>query len=350
MAAISSLVELATQWIDISLLALLACTAIAVVRMRSLWAAVMMTGIYSFLGASWMLILDAPDVAFTEAAVGAGISTVLMLSTLALTGTSMKERKKSPLLPLAVVTVTGAALVYGTVDMPHFGDPDAPIHNYPEPSYVTKATEEIHVPNIVTAVLASYRGYDTLGETVVIFTAGIAVVLILRGEKRGDERKRDVSSSPETPTNRLYAMRHRSILRIVSKVLIPYILLFALYVQFHGDYGPGGGFQAGVIFAAAVILYGLVFELPSARRVAPPKLVEVLIALGVLIFAGTGVAAMLLGGNFLDYNTFDHHLWPGFLPHGQHLGILIVELGVGITVAAVMITVFFAFAGRERSR
>jgi len=139
-------------------------------------------------------------------------------------------------------------------------------------------------------------------------------------------------------------MKHYSILRIVSKLLIPYILLFALYVQFHGDYGPGGGFQAGVIFAAAIILYGLVFGLEAARKVAPPLLMETLIALGVLIYAGTGVAAMIGGGNFLDYHALDPH----HAKHGQHLGILLVEFGVGVTVAAVMISIFFAFAGWER--
>jgi multicomponent Na+:H+ antiporter subunit B len=145
-------------------------------------------------------------------------------------------------------------------------------------------------------------------------------------------------------------MKHYSILRVVAKLLIPYILLFALYVQFHGDYGPGGGFQAGVIFAAGIILYALVFGLQSARRVAPPIVIESMIAIGVLIYAGTGVLAMLLGGQFLDYDVLDHHFLEGHLPHGQHLGILLVEFGVGITVAAVMISIFYSFAGRERAR
>jgi multicomponent Na+:H+ antiporter subunit B len=135
----------------------------------------------------------------------------------------------------------------------------------------------------------------------------------------------------------------QTILRVVAKLLIPYILLFALYVQFHGDYGPGGGFQAGVIFSAAFILYGLVFGLASARRVIRPGVIEFLVALGVLIFAGTGIVAMLGGGNFLDYDALDPH----DPVHGQHLGILLVELGVGITVAATMIAIFFSFAGRR---
>ena len=139
-------------------------------------------------------------------------------------------------------------------------------------------------------------------------------------------------------------MNHYSILRVATKLLIPYILLFGLYVQFHGDFGPGGGFQAGVIFASGIILYGLVFGLEAARRVAPAGIVERLIAVGVLVFAGTGVVGMLKGGNFLEYNVLSHDPI-----HGQHLGILIVELGVGITVSAVMITIFFAFAGRERT-
>ena len=172
-------------FIVIPILALLAVTAVAVARIRDLWAAVMFMGIFSFLGASWMLILDAPDVAFTEAAVGAGISTFLMLGTLALTGKTEKPTKIS-IVPLIVVGITGAALVYGTLDMPYYGSAEAPIQTYPNPSFVEKSEHDMHgLPNVVTSVLASYRAYDTLGETAVIFTAGIAVLLILR--KNGDQ-------------------------------------------------------------------------------------------------------------------------------------------------------------------
>jgi len=137
-------------------------------------------------------------------------------------------------------------------------------------------------------------------------------------------------------------MRHHRVLRVVSKLLIPYILLFALYVQFHGDFGPGGGFQAGVIFGAAFILYALVFGLDSAQRVAPPEIVTRLVAAGVLLYGGVGLVGILLGGNYLDYNVLADE--PA---HGQHYGILLVELGVGITVSATMVTIFFQFAGRS---
>lgn len=186
--------------IVIPILALLAATAVTVARIRNLWAAVMFTGIYSFLSASWMLILDAPDVAFTEAAVGAGITTILMLATLSLTPSRRTKRdrlssadfeeKTSGLkvIPLLVVIITGCALIYGTFDMPHYGDPNAPIQVYPDPSFVKKSQPDMHgLPNVVTAILASYRGYDTLGETAVIFTAGIAVLIILRKSTAADE-------------------------------------------------------------------------------------------------------------------------------------------------------------------
>ena len=140
-------------------------------------------------------------------------------------------------------------------------------------------------------------------------------------------------------------MKRHSVLRVVASLLIPVILLFALYVQFHGDYSPGGGFQAGVIFAAAVILYALIFGLDNAMIVMPPGLLERTAALGVLLFAGVGIDTVVLGGNFLDYDELAHDP-----VHGQHLGILLVEAGVGITVASVMLLLYYAFAGRESSR
>ena len=137
------------------------------------------------------------------------------------------------------------------------------------------------------------------------------------------------------------------IIRVVSKLLIPYILLFAFYVQFHGDFGPGGGFQAGVVLAAAIILYGLVFGLAEAKRVAPPAVMQRLMALGVLLYGGTGVISMIRGGEFLDYDLLEHSVGHHWLPSGQHLGIFLVELGVGITVTSVMVMIFFTFASRR---
>ncbi len=154
----------------------------------------MLSGIYSLVSACIFVVLDAVDVAFTEAAVGAGITTVLLLSTLALTTSREKIPSHRPLLPLFVVLVTGALLVYGTLDMPAFGDPQAPANRHVVPRYLEQSPAEIGIPNVVTSILASYRGYDTLGETVVIFTAGIAVLTLL-GRRR---RKSPPDSGKET--------------------------------------------------------------------------------------------------------------------------------------------------------
>ena len=132
------------------------------------------------------------------------------------------------------------------------------------------------------------------------------------------------------------------VLRIIAKIIIPMILLFALYVQFHGDFGPGGGFQAGVIFAAGFILYGLVFGTEALRSAVPPGALRLLTAFGLLLFAGVGAVTMLAGSDYLAYNVLAQDPVAG-----QHLGILIVEFGVGVTVSAVMITIFLAFAGRN---
>ncbi len=153
-------------------------------KLRNLFAVVMMAGIYSLLSAAVFVVLDAVDVAFTEAAVGAGISTVLMLGTLALVGHEAKPRKRSVVLPLLVVTVTGSILVYGTLDMPPFGDPANPIHQHVAPRYLEESGHEIGVPNVVTSVLASYRGYDTMGETAVIFTAMVGVLLLMSSRRK----------------------------------------------------------------------------------------------------------------------------------------------------------------------
>ncbi|MGA0024529.1 MAG: Na(+)/H(+) antiporter subunit B [Burkholderiales bacterium] len=139
-------------------------------------------------------------------------------------------------------------------------------------------------------------------------------------------------------------MRDFFILRVIAKLLIPFMLLFALYVQLHGDFGPGGGFQAGVMCAAAIIFYALIFGLPAARKLVPDPLVEALLALGVLLYAGVGVAGLLLGGNYLDF-----FLLAADPVAGQHRGILLVELGVLITVSSVMLKIFYIFAGRSRN-
>jgi multicomponent Na+:H+ antiporter subunit B len=315
--------------VDIVLLGLLMITGFAIVRMRSLLAVAMLTSIYSLLSASLFVVLDAVDVALTEAAIGAGISTILLLATVALTTEEEKAPRHTPLLPLVVVIATGAALIYGTLDMPHYGDPAAPIHQYVAPTYLHDTPGVIGVPNVVTSVLASYRGYDTLGEVTVIFTAGVGVMALL-----GYRLRRCNITGP--------GIRKLIVLRVIAKLFFPLILLFALYVLLHGDYGPGGGFQAGVIFATGIILYALAFGLGNAQRLIPRKLLRIMVAVGLLIYAAVGIESMLLGGKFLEYRVLADDPVTG-----QHLGIMLIELGVGITVASVVLIIYYAFVSRH---
>lgn len=321
--------------IDIVLLTLLVVVVIAIIRMNDLFAVVMLSGIYGLLSASFFIAMDAIDVAFMEAAVGAGISTLLMLVVLTMTGRIENTTRNKPVSALFIVVITGGLLIYGTLDMPYFGSENAPIHHHVAPRYINDSMLEIGIPNIVTSVLASYRAFDTFGEMVVIFTAGIGVLALLSVVRLPEDRNKIASINDSMHEQHL-------VVRIITKMLIPFILLFSLYVQFHGEFGPGGGFQAGVIFAAAIILYSMLFGLSTARKVINQDFIELIAAIGVLLFGCVGVLSFLNGGNFFDYNVFFSDPIAG-----QHLGIILIEWGVGCTVASVMLIIFFNFAGRR---
>jgi multicomponent Na+:H+ antiporter subunit B len=162
----------------------LVAVAVAIARTRNLFAAVALGGIYSFCMALALLVLDAPDVSMTEAAVGAGVSTVLLLGALYLTRIEETPSRRVAVVPLLVSVIAGTALLYGAWALPPFGDPAGPIHQHVAPRYLSGVVKETGVPNVVTAVLASYRGFDTFGETVVVLTGGLGVLLLLRGRRR----------------------------------------------------------------------------------------------------------------------------------------------------------------------
>jgi multicomponent Na+:H+ antiporter subunit B len=174
-------------------LTLLAVVTFFIIRQRSLFGVVILASIYSFLMASVLIVLDAVDVAMTEASVGAGISTVILLATLHLIRTTELRSERPRLLPLSVAVVTGLMLIWGTLPLPPFGTADAVIHQHVAPRYLAESIKETNVPNVVTSVLADYRGYDTLGETTVIFTAGIGVLLLLRGMRRRSDGDKEAS-------------------------------------------------------------------------------------------------------------------------------------------------------------
>lgn len=327
-------------FINAVLLLYLAILAVAIYRIDNLFAATMLLGIYSLLCASIFVVMDAVDVAFTEAAIGAGLSTILILTALSLCGyreqdkPDIQKNSTQAFVSLIIVCVLGALLAFGFHDIPAFGQLNTPAYQGVAQHYIHQTSTEIDLPNLVTAVLASYRGYDTLGEVCVVFTAGITVLAILG---YGSKTKKITAANHNSQSVEL---QQYIVLRVVSRMILPFIMIFALYVQFHGDFGPGGGFQAGVIFASAIILHILFYGHSQTEKVIAPETTCYLMAIGVLIFGGTGIVTMLLGGNFLDYNFLN----VADPIQGQHWGILIIEFGVGVTVAAVMLSMFYSFS------
>jgi multicomponent Na+:H+ antiporter subunit B len=327
-----------TVLFGVFLLTLVVITAVAIVRTRNLFVAVMLLGIFSLLIAANFLLLDAADVALTEAAVGAGISTVLFLSALAL----LSERERAPTphrwLSLAVVVSATLVVLYATFDKPDFGDPDAPAHRHVAPWYLEKTPEYVDIPNIVTAVLGTFRGYDTLGEVFVVFTAGIGVLFLLSAGRGATAPLRESSGRKGSAIG----LRDDLVPRVVGRLLVPFILLFGLYVQFHGEYGPGGGFQAGALIAAAFILFALVEGEERTLAALPHKALMALTTAGALLYGAVGLAGLIRGSEFLDYSVL------AIDPvKGQQMGIILIELGVGMTVTGVLLSIFHAFAARE---
>ena len=317
------------------LLTLLVITALAIVRSDNLFVSVMLTSIFSLLMAANFFILDAADVALTEAAVGAGVTTVIFLSALALTAEREKFAHASRGVAMLVVVVLGGLITYAIFDAPRLGDPNAPVHQHVAPWYLEKTPEYIDIPNVVTAVLSSFRGYDTLGEVFVVFAACIGVLFILGPRPAGYAKQRPAPSS---------GLKHHLIPQVVGRLLVPFIVLFGLYVQFHGEYGPGGGFQAGAIIATGVILFALLEGESAALRAVPQRALMALVIGGASLYGGVGLVCIALGGNFLDYSVLASD--PVF---GQQLGILIIEAGVGMAVCGALLTIFHAFAARDQS-
>lgn len=318
-------------------LTFVAIAAVATVMSRNLFVSSMWFGIFSLMMATNFFILDAADVALTEAAVGAGVSTVLFMGALSLTSEHEHFKEKFSFFPLLLLVLLFGVLFVVSFDQPLLGDPMAPVHQHVAPWYLSETPKLIDIPNVVTAILASFRGYDTLGEVIVVFTAGIGVLSVLSFRPKRPQR-----ISQEVVARNTLGVEHHSILRVVGKFIIPFLMLFALVVQFHGKYTPGGGFSAGALFAAAVMLYGILEGADRSSKAMPQRTMLILAAMGATLYTGVGIVSMFLGGTFLDYNVLASNPL-----NGQYLGILLVEFGVGLTVTTVLIMIFNAIANRS---
>lgn len=257
---------------------------------------------------------------------------------------------------LIVAVLTGALLIYGTVDFPGWADPASPASTHLSPHFIEKTMEETSVPNIVTAVLADYRSYDTMFETTVIFSAGLACFIVLRTfrrKERGERLYRHVLTGvtirikeghklpPSDDFERIDSLwtPHDLIIKTVCRLLIPFIQLFGLYVIAHGHHSPGGGFQGGVILGASIILLAISQDLRTAVQRMREKVIALLSATGVFIYAGTGALCLLLGLNFMDYGALASVLYVDPVTARSH-GILIVEIGVGVAVMTTIIWIY----------
>lgn len=265
---------------------------------------------------------------------------------------------------LLIVIICGGLLLSATQDFPAWGDPNSPASTHLSPHFITEALHETGAPNLVTAVLADYRGYDTMFETVVVFGAGIACILLLRTfvqRTRGLEYRHTptgVILHIQDPNKAPKGQRefelidnmwvpHDLIIKTVCRILIPFIQIFSLYVVCHGDFSPGGGFQGGVIFGASLILLALSYDLRTALHRLSERALGYLCTLGVILYSGIGCMCILLSGNFLDYSRLAQVV-PVDPSHIRALGMLGVEIGVGFSVMAVMVILYVNIASEGR--
>ncbi|OGQ93140.1 MAG: sodium:proton antiporter [Desulfobacula sp. RIFOXYA12_FULL_46_16] len=262
-----------------------------------------------------------------------------------------------------VVCLTGALLLYGTSEFPDWGDPKSPASLHVSNYYIEKTYEDTHAPNFVTAVVTDYRGFDTMFETAVIFTAGLGCFLLLRdfrGKKEHyyrhiptgvilhiKDEKKSLTVGKEFGYMDKEWVPPDLINKTVCRILIPFIQIYALYVVAHGDFSPGGGFQGGVIFGSSLILLAISYDLKTLVKRIKERLLGIFAAVGVLIYAGTGALCLVMGGNFLDYGKLAP-LFPGYEDHIRTLGMLVVEIGVGIAVMAVMTIIYINIVSEGR--
>lgn len=266
---------------------------------------------------------------------------------------------------IGIVVMFGALLIYCSLDFPPWGDPMSPASTHVSPYYLETALPETGVPNVVTAVLADYRGYDTMFETVVIFSAGVACIFLLRVFRPKRPPTRLYRHIPSGITLRIEQgsgfprpskdferidltwVPYDLIVKTSCRLIVPFSQIFALYVIAHGHHSPGGGFQGGVILGASIILFAISHNLRSTFLRMPEKRAVILCGLGVLIYAGIGALCILFASNYLDYGALAP-LFGADSVAARSYGILFVEIGVGISVMAVMILLYYNLVSAGR--
>jgi multicomponent Na+:H+ antiporter subunit B len=331
--------------LDFCILTLIVICAFATIMVKDLLSAAIIFGAYSFLMCLLWTEMGAVDVAFTEASVGAGVSTVLFFAAVYQTSRVVKPRRSGRWLAKAIALMAtlliGLVLLIAEADFPGFGDAFTPASLHVSPYYITQTLHDTNVPNMVTSVLADYRGFDTMFETAVIFTAGLAVIAILR------RLQKDMPFVPPEP----YIISEGypdTIIRFIARQLVPFIQLFALYVVAHGHHSPGGGFQGGVILGASFILLAISYDFKLVLGIMNERWNVLLGNVGVLIYAGIGFLCLLLGANFLDYSILSKVLPATDKIMARSHGMLGIEIGVAIAVMAIVISIYLNIVSRGK--
>jgi multicomponent Na+:H+ antiporter subunit B len=323
---------------DILILLMMVICAVTALALEGLLSSAIVTGAYSFLICLMWTHMMAVDVAFTEAAVGAAISTVIFLGTAQYVNRWIKKDRPKEQgikqITLVISVICAVLMLNATLDLPEWADPASPASIHLSPGYIEQGYFETATPNVVTAVLADYRSYDTMFEAVVVFAAALVVMVILR---RTSHKHRKVLHLRPKREGR------DTVLRGAAQSIIPVMQIFALYVLCHGHYSPGGGFQGGVIFGASFILLALCYNLKFSMNRFREHAVLWCCAGGVLLYAGIGAACLAMGWNFLGYEALAGVLGVSEVMARSH-GILAVEVGVGITVMAVMVSLYYDLA------
>lgn len=330
---------LVDHFLLISLLVLLSATTLSLIVTRQLIIVSLLMSFISVFFTIIYIILDAIDVAITEAAVGSGVSTILLLAIIYLTKSYKISIAQYKILSfngiLSIISLIAFLLILISVlpFTPIFGDANNPAHITNIYKVYTQASyETFGISNAVTMILGSFRGFDTLGETTVVFIASLGVYILMQTLLSVNLSKSFLK------TIHLNENNESRIIQSAILLLISVMLLFGLYIQFHGDYGPGGGFQAGVVVASAYFMLLLSAPNSAINMILKEDMIVKILSLGVLIYILTGISSMIFGNKFLDYAIFSTDIKSAY-----HTGLFCIELGVGATVFAAMTIIMSKF-------
>jgi len=334
---------------------LLIIISIKIITAKDLLEAIIYTSVFSLLISVSYLIMDAPDVAMTEAALGACLSTCVYLSLLRKLPSNLKIIQRTKIIPASLICLLFVAtLTYMGLELPSYGDENTPLQTHLTRYYIENTGKDIGIPSFVAAILASYRGYDTLGETSVILIAGISVLLVFSKKFEREEVSKNVIPWLDHGIQKkikkdwmpwrghgMTNLKAYPVIKNITAFIVPYIILYSLYIQLNGESSPGGGFQAGVIFASSLIAYDLVCGTQKLNRYFSVNTLVTIAVLGIMIYGFVGVISLFFNDNYLNYYSLTNFINDKLL--AQHIAIVIVEIGIGLTVAAIMYLIFNLF-------